>query len=156
MVTTAVNSVFLDTNILVYASIPESPFHLASSIALQEHYQRGNELWVSRQVLREYLAVLTRPQAFSNPILTPTLVTAVQLFEGSFRIAEDNRRVTEILLNLIGQVPVGGRQIHDTNIVATMLAHGVCQLLTHNVHDFARFSQIITVLPLNTTPSATP
>jgi hypothetical protein len=41
-----------------------------------------------------------------------------------------------------------GKQVHDTNIVATMLTHGVNRLLTHNVADFVRFSQEITVIPM--------
>ncbi|MEH2170887.1 MAG: hypothetical protein V7K41_30400 [Nostoc sp.] len=42
----------------------------------------------------------------------------------------------------------GGKQVHDANIVATMLVYGIPQLLTHNTSDFARFSGLITVLPL--------
>ncbi|UBF24522.1 hypothetical protein K9N68_22915 [Kovacikia minuta CCNUW1] len=49
---------------------------------------------------------------------------------------------------MIEQIPTGGRQIHDANIVATMQTYGVQNLLTHNTADFDRFSQVITVLPL--------
>ena len=43
---------------------------------------------------------------------------------------------------------IAGKQVHDANIVATMLVHGITQVLTHNITDFARFSSLITVLPL--------
>jgi predicted nucleic acid-binding protein len=56
--------------------------------------------------------------------------------------------VTANLLHLLTTVPVAGRQVHDANIVATMLAHGVPKLLTHNTADFARFAAVITVVPL--------
>jgi hypothetical protein len=49
---------------------------------------------------------------------------------------------------LINSVSVGGKQIHDANIVATMLAHGLRRLLTHNVKDFQRDSAWIDILPL--------
>lgn len=39
-------------------------------------------------------------------------------------------------------------QVHDANIVATMLAYGIPRLLTHNVDDFKRFAHLIAVLPL--------
>jgi predicted nucleic acid-binding protein len=52
------------------------------------------------------------------------------------------------LLALISSIAVAGRQIHDANIVATMQAHGIGRLLTHNTADFARFAAIITVEPL--------
>ncbi|MEH1809598.1 type II toxin-antitoxin system VapC family toxin [Nostoc sp.] len=56
------NPVFLDTNILVYASQIQSPFHQAAMEAIQGFYDAKIELWISRQILREYLATLTRPQ----------------------------------------------------------------------------------------------
>jgi predicted nucleic acid-binding protein len=147
-VTTDVNAVFLDTNILVYASILESPFHQAAINAIQTQEQMGRELWISRQVLREYLATLTRPQTTINPIPILILTTEIQFFETRFRVAEDSALVTQNLLNLVQQVGVAGRQIHDANIVATMQAHSIPQLLTHNVADFKRFAHLIALLPL--------
>ena len=47
-------------------------------------------------------------------------------------------------------ISVGGRQVHDANIVATMQAYGIRHLLTHNTDDFIRFSGLITVLPVET------
>jgi predicted nucleic acid-binding protein len=148
MMTGDANSVFLDTNILVYASIPESPLHLVAIETIQTLQEAGTELWISRQVLREYLATLTRPQAFTEPIPIATLIAEIRFFANRFRIAEDNLQVTERLLALMEQVPIGGRQVHDANIVATMQAYGIGQLLTHNVADFNRFSDFITLLPL--------
>ncbi|MHC5768185.1 MAG: hypothetical protein ACYTXI_21710 [Nostoc sp.] len=63
-------------------------------------------------------------------------------------MAEDSSQVTEGLLTLMEEIPSGGKQVHDANIVATMLIYGIPQLLTHNIGDFARFSGLITVLPL--------
>ena len=41
-----------------------------------------------------------------------------------------------------------GKQIHDTNIVATMLVNNIPNILTHNVADFNRFSSEINIIPL--------
>jgi hypothetical protein len=41
-----------------------------------------------------------------------------------------------------------GKQVHDANIVATLLAYGVRTLLTDNVSDFARWAHVIDVRPL--------
>ena len=49
---------------------------------------------------------------------------------------------------VLAAVPTAGKQVHDANIVATMLAHGIPRLLTHNVTDFTRFAAIIAVEPL--------
>ena len=63
-----------------------------------------------------------------------------------FEILEDGPRVTANLLLLCNQVNVSGRQIHDANIVATMLAHGEDRLLTFNVADFRRYENRIEIL----------
>jgi predicted nucleic acid-binding protein len=65
-----------------------------------------------------------------------------------FLVADDDLRVTQHLLALIQQIPTGGRQVHDANIVATMLVYQVSTVLTHNVEDFDRFAGVVTVLPL--------
>jgi hypothetical protein len=46
---------------------------------------------------------------------------------------------------LVNKVPSGGKQIHNANIVATMLAFDIPQLITYNVVDFQRFAGLITV-----------
>jgi predicted nucleic acid-binding protein len=46
----------------------------------------------------------------------------------------------------VGSAWVGGRQVHDANIVATMLAHGETRLLTFNEADFRRFSSVIEIV----------
>ena len=53
----------------------------------------------------------------------------VSRLTGSFEILEDGPLVTELLVALCREVPAGGRQIHDANIVATMLARGERRLL---------------------------
>lgn len=148
MTTGDVEAVFLDTNVLVYANIASSPLHQRSLEAIQSYVSAGVALWISRQVLREYLATVTRPQVFSDPVTARTAVTRVRYFQSHFRIAEDGPEVTERLLALVEQIPIGGKQIHDTNIVATMQVHGLSHLLTHNTADFARFAHLITVVPL--------
>ena len=57
----------------------------------------------------------------------------------SFEILEDGPGITESLMALCREVSVGGRQIHDANIVATMVAHGEHRLPTFNAADFRRY-----------------
>ncbi len=146
------DKVFLDTNILVFSNATQAPLHQAARRAIQELYDAGAELWISRQVLREYLATLSRPQQFANPQPPAVLSADVRHFQDRFRVAEDSPRVTEQLLALMEQIAMGGKQVHDANIVATMLAYGIPSLLTHNTDDFVRFSGYITVLSLEASP----
>lgn len=152
MATTDVESVFVDSNILIYADVPAAPENRSARTRLEELASEDADLWISRQVLREYMACMTRPQAFMKAIPSAEVVDDIRRWESQFKIAEDGPSVTDQLLFLLGSVPVGGKQVHDANIVATMLAHGLKRILTHNVADFRRFSPWIDVIPLVPTP----
>ena len=65
-----------------------------------------------------------------------------------FLDAEDRPEVTAHLLDLLQRFSVGGKQVHDACIVATMQAYGIKRLLTRNPGDFARFAGEITGVPL--------
>jgi predicted nucleic acid-binding protein len=152
MATMAVDPVFVDTNIPVYANTATAPLHAEAQAALLTFSVSGAELWISRQILREYLVTLSRPQTFSSPVPTPTLIADILRFQSQFRIAEDGPAVTVNLLGLLASISIGGKQVHDSNIVATMQAHGLRRLLTHNTADFARFGALIQIEPLVSTP----
>lgn len=55
------DSVFIDTNVLVFATIPSSPFHGPALTTLHRLAQDGVPAWISRQVIREYLVQISRP-----------------------------------------------------------------------------------------------
>jgi predicted nucleic acid-binding protein len=144
--------VFVDTNVLIQATITAAPLHAVAVARLAALTGSGSELWISRQVLREYLATLSRPQSYTPALSAAALAADVTRFEAQFRIADDGPAVTGHLLTLIQAIPIGGKQVHDANIVATMLAHGLRRLVTHNTGDFARFGSLITIEPLVPTP----
>ena len=146
--TTAADPVFVDTNNLIYARQARSPFHAPATTRLQALAAAGHPLWIGRQVLREYLAAMSRPGALTAPVAMASLVADVQTFQQQFLMAEDGPAVPSRLLNLLAATPIGGKQVHEANIVATMLAHAIPRLLTHNVADFTRFAGHITVVPL--------
>jgi predicted nucleic acid-binding protein len=116
---------FIDTNLLVYAAIAESPLHGPARRILANLEENEVILWISRQVLREYLAILTRPQTFVPPVSIKTLELHVRNFQQRYRVADENSDVTQQLLYLLNTVQVGGKQIHDANIVATMLVYNI-------------------------------
>jgi len=148
MATTAVDPVFVDTNILVYVKQALSPFNVQATAKLKALVAVGHPLWISRQVLREYLVSMSRPGALTSPVSMAALVADVQGFEKQFLLAEDGPAVMAQLLNLLSTIPIMGKQIHDANIIATMLSHGIQRLVTHNVKDFVRYASHITVIPL--------
>jgi predicted nucleic acid-binding protein len=48
--------VFVDTNVLIYASRPKANEHATAQAMLGRMRQERTPLWLSHQVLREYLA----------------------------------------------------------------------------------------------------
>ena len=76
------------------------------------------------------------------------MIQDVRGFEAGLIVLDDGPAVTARLLETIEQYSVAGKQIHDANIVATMLVHKIPALLTHNIADFKRYQDIITVIPL--------
>jgi predicted nucleic acid-binding protein len=148
MATMAGDPVFVDTNVLVYATRPSTPQHAVASAALARLEGEGSTLWVSPQILREYLAVVTRPQASAPALSMATAIADVQTFRATFEVAEDSPTVLDRLCDLLIAHSGSGRQVHDANVVATMLEHGVCRLLTFNAADFRRFAPIIDIEPI--------
>jgi predicted nucleic acid-binding protein len=143
------NRRFVDANVLVYANLLGSMHHAAASMMLQQADAAGDELWISSQIMREYLAVVTRPQPGGPPPLTmPAAVDQVRLMLQRFQVVGDGPDTRAQLLTLLTAYPVAGRQVHDANIVATMLANGITRLLTFNIADFRRFAALITVKTL--------
>ena len=134
---------FVDTNVLVKARFLEAPDHDEARASLQRAFGGPEPLRISRQILREYLAVVTRPQTWLVPIPREIALNDVERLVATYEVVEDGTVVTDRLVSLCREVPVGGRQIHDANIVATMLAYGERRLLTFNAEDFRRYGNRI-------------
>jgi predicted nucleic acid-binding protein len=144
--------VFVDTNILLRAFHSTFPEHEGVRTLVDQLLNEDCELWISRQVIREYLVQVTHPNTFSPPLTIDQVIRQLAQIEALFRIADDTHDVTAHLLVLLQTVPTRGKQIHDANIVATMRANAIDTLLTPNHDDFRRFEDQITILAPDTTP----
>ena len=139
---------FLDTNVLVVARATNAPGHDAA-LDLLAQARRTEPLRISRQVLREYLAVVTRPQTWASPLPMSDALLDVRRFASAFEVLEDSQAVTDMLATLCRDVRVAGKQVHDANIVATMLTHGERRLATFNPKDFRRYGQRVQLVALS-------
>ena len=73
-------------------------------------------------------------------------MTDAAVFERRFTVLKDGQLVWDQLMDLSRLYSFGGRQVHDANVVATMLAHDERRLLTFNEADFRRFTPLIEVI----------
>ncbi len=146
--TMGAETVFIDTNILVYATDDESPFNAKSLGIINQLMTDGINFAISPQIVREYLVVLTRGLPPDDPARSAALHN-VRKFVEAFSLLDENSESVARLQTIMENFDVGGKQIHDANIVAVMLVHGVKRLLTYNLDDFKKFDHWIEILGLD-------
>lgn len=142
-------SVFLDTNIVLRATVPTSADFRRIRAVLDTLIQNGAELWISRQVLREYAMNVTRAQVFLTPVSHETAAALIRQLTEVFHVADETQAVSTQWVRLLETIPMGGKQVHDANIAATMIVYDIPALLTLNTVDFMRFQPHIRVMSLD-------
>jgi predicted nucleic acid-binding protein len=146
---TVPDRVMLDTNVLLAATDEGRPEHRDALTVLNDWAAASSGLCISGQVLREYLTVATRPAERDGLglKLLDALGNVLAIRERTTLLAEDSR-VADRLLGLLGDVECLGKQVHDANLVATMLVYGIGTIVTMNLADFARFERHISLIQL--------
>lgn len=144
---------FVDTNVLIRALVNSYPLHMEAKRRLGDLQRQAAEIWISRQVIREFIAQLSRGQGEVAPLSIQQIEPLVTYLDDTFTVADDDAAVTRQLVALLKLHPSGGKQIHDANIVATMLVHQIDTLLTLNVDDMRRFSSEIKIISLTSEES---
>jgi predicted nucleic acid-binding protein len=142
-------AVLVDTNVLLSATAPLRPLHGAALTILNDWPNQGIVLAASSQILREYLAVATRPAAVNGLGLgTGEALANVVAFRSRMRLLVDGEPTWDRLRALVATYDCKGKQIHDANVVASALTSGVAKLVTANMGDFARFAAELELIDL--------
>lgn len=149
MTSPIVDRAVLDTNVLLAATDTARADHEAALAVLNTWPASGTVLYTSGQILREYLAAATRPVTGNGLGLgRPDAIANVRTLRTRLHLMAEDAKVGERLLSLLDAVECTGKQVHDANVVATMLVHGVDTVVTGNVEDFTRFGDRVRVLDL--------
>lgn len=138
--------VFLDTNILLRMILTQMNQHAEVDALVKRTIREGAELWISGQVIREFIVQATHPRTLAEPLTIEQVVREIEAMKPLFQIADETAAVRDKLLELLQQYPTQGKQVHDANIVATMLAYEIDTLLTLNVDDLKRFEDKIKII----------
>ena len=146
---TAPDRVMLDTNVLIAATDEGRAEHRDALTVVNDWAARRTELCTSGQILREYLTVATRPaeRGGLGLSLADALGNVNAIRMRTILLAEDVK-VADRLLGLLADVECRGKQVHDANVVATMLVYGVRAVVTMNTGDFARFEGHVSLIRL--------
>ncbi len=141
----AAEPVFLDTSLIVAASVKEHPHHTDASTYLTRLDAAEAPLCISPQVCREVQVVLTRAAIAGRIFTTDEALAALAEWRSTCVLLEEIEDVVREWERLLARYQVRGKQAHDCNIVATMRAHGVQRLATRNASDFERYKTEITI-----------
>ena len=145
----APDRVMLDTNVLLAATDEGRAEHRDALKVLNDWAAAHTDLCTSGQVLREYLAVATRSREQNGLGLSlPGALGNVRAIRGRTTLLAEDSKVADRLLGLLADVECRGKQVHDANLVATMLVHGIGAVVTINLEDFARFEQHVSLIRL--------
>ena len=143
MTTVVAERTFVDTNVWLTATAPARHLHAQARAVVESWPAAGRDLVTSGQVVREYLAVATRPIDVNGLGLTTgqALDNVSELLQ-RLTVLEETRAVTDELLTMLRSGSLSDKQVHDANIVAAMRAHGVRRLVTDNGKHFAPFDGV--------------
>jgi predicted nucleic acid-binding protein len=141
--------IFLDTSLVVAATIDVHPSHLAAAAFMDAAVADSAALHINPQICREFLVVLTR-QPVSGRTFTPEeALVALEIWMTGCLLLEESEAVVLECLDLVRRFDVHGKQVHDCNIVATMKVHGVGSLATRNPKDFVRYGAELAVIAID-------
>ena len=101
---------FVDTNIFVFARNLQAPASAVARSALVKARDEDEPVRISRQVMREYLSVMTRPQTWSRPLSMTEALNDFAWMETTFEILEDSRQVMDMFHGHAMQGCSGGRK----------------------------------------------
>ncbi|MCK5804912.1 MAG: PIN domain-containing protein [Lentisphaeria bacterium] len=134
---------FVDTNILLTATDRSRERHQAAQRILGASARNCFHLAMSGQIIREYLVVATRPLEVNGLGLSAgDALRNVEEFQRRLVIYDETEAVSRRLCTLVRDAALRGKRIHDANVAATMLIHGISKLVTENPGDFANFAGI--------------
>ena len=139
----------IDTNILVYSFLEQSPWHSTAANALRELIDGGERWAIPWPCAHEFLSVVTNPRIY-KPASSMTLALKVveewsQIETMSFLSEGPGYRELMTELTVTGQIT--GPKIHDARIAALCLYHGVRELWSCD-RDFSRFPRLKVRNPL--------
>jgi predicted nucleic acid-binding protein len=139
---------FVDTNILLRALLTQMGQHVQADALLKRMISEDAELWISGQVIREFIVQATHPNTLEESLTMGEVIHEINTIRPLFQIADETAAVRAKLLELLQVYPTAGKQVHDANIVATMLVYDITTLLTLNVDDLRRFEDRIKIVTL--------
>lgn len=141
-------SYLVDTNVLLRSVDLTHPMNPDAANAIKTLRGRGEQLHIVPQNLIEFWNVYTRPTERNglgrSVAETQAEVNRLKLL---FPLLLDTEAIYQEWERLVVAYGIRGVNVHDARLVAAMLVHGLTHIVTFNISDFARYSEITVVNP---------
>jgi toxin-antitoxin system PIN domain toxin len=133
------NLIGLDTNILLYARAPSSPWHEKARDYINS-LASSSEVVISEQVLVELYLLLRNERVLSPPLSAEAAVRECHIFRTHphWQLTE-LAEVMEEVWPLAARPEFPRRRIFDARLAMSLRRHGVTHFATANVKDFLDF-----------------
>jgi predicted nucleic acid-binding protein len=136
-----------DTNLLLRLADPASAQHPSATQALARLLGQGDEVFLTPQNFIEFWAVATRPvEANGFGWNSERAAREVAELQERFPVLPDSPDIFTHWLELVKQLPVHGKRVHDARLVAVAQAHAMEHLITFNTSDFAAFKSVVSLI----------
>ncbi|MEI2582738.1 type II toxin-antitoxin system VapC family toxin [Scytonema sp. PRP1] len=143
----------VDTNVLLRSVEPSHPMYPDASHAIATLLALGERLCIVPQNLIEFWNVYTRPIQRNGLGHTAAQAEAeINRLKTIFPLLLDTEAIYQEWEKLVVAYKIRGVNVHDARLVAAMLLHGLTHILTFNISDFTRYTEITAVHPTAITP----
>jgi len=138
----------VDTNVLIYAHLSSFTQHGRARQYLQDFLADPTSvLVVVPIILHELVHVITDARRFEHPVKMEEAIAIARLYLNRTNIecVDIGARAIGLTFELMEQYRLGRNRVADSLLVATLLQHGVDELITCNEVHFAVFDEITTI-----------
>lgn len=140
----------LDTNVLIYAHMPELPDHSrVRSFLLGQLADEDVTLVITPLILHEFVHIITDGRRFNPPVSMADALDVARVYLDHTNVeclSLDGHAVAGAF-TLIERHQLGRKRIADTLFAACLLGHGVRELITSNPDDFRIFEGLTVIDP---------
>ena len=131
--------ILIDINLLVYASFTVTPQHVDARRWLDQQFDGPSRVGLPWSSLLGFLRIATHPRIFAEPASTHAAWSRILtwLALDPVWIPQATESHSEVLGRLLAVPGMGGNLVHDADLAALAIEHGLTLYSTDG--DFARF-----------------
>src|SRR5216684_3144087 len=140
--------VLIDTNILLRSAQPAHPLFSEATHAVSRLLRQRESVFFCAQNIAEFWNVATRPtNANGLGMKSDEVLKEIGSIEALFTLLPDIPGIYAEWKRIVAHHDVQGVKVYDARLVAIMAVYGVDSVLTFNIADFKRYSNITALHP---------